>query len=109
MSGYKALVKAFWTTYRPEALAELAETTPPETFFAQISAEIEELIAEYRDGFREETAPGMDFREAMGSVNMATMRAREKALHEMVYSLEKEPGTEDLEMPRVSLPRIAAV
>ncbi|WP_404949013.1 hypothetical protein HFP70_35105 [Streptomyces sp. ARC14] len=107
-SGYKALVKAFWQTYRPTALAELAQTTPPETFFAQMGAEIEEQIAERRDEFREETPPGADFRDAMASINMATMRSREAVLHELVYSLAKEPGTEDAEMPRVSLPKIAA-
>ncbi|MEU7044717.1 hypothetical protein AB0A77_27170 [Streptomyces varsoviensis] len=111
MSGYKALVKAYWETYRPNALAALAETTPG-TFFAQVSEEIEELIAEYRDDYREEyreeTPPGTDFRVVIGYLNMATMRARERALHEMVYGLAKEPGTEDKEMPEVSLPKITA-
>ncbi|WP_330462097.1 hypothetical protein OIB37_12540 [Streptomyces sp. NBC_00820] len=108
MSGYKALVKAYWVTYRPGALAALAENTPPETFFARVSDEIAERIAEYRDDFTPPGIPGADFRDRMREINMATLRAREKALHELLYGLPKEPGTEGAEMPGVALPKIAA-
>ncbi|WP_404949166.1 hypothetical protein HFP70_35880 [Streptomyces sp. ARC14] len=106
-SGYKALVKAFWQTYRPTALPSWRRRRRGDVLRAD-GAEIEEQIAERRDEFREETPPGADFRDAMASINMATMRSREAVLHELVYSLAKEPGTEDAEMPRVSLPKIAA-
>lgn len=105
MNAYGLLAKAFWETYRPEATAELPD---PDAFFTDLGEQIAQQITDTFQDLAGEATPGQDFMDRLGELNMGRLRAREAALQELVYCQAKEPGTEDLEMPYVALPKIAA-
>ncbi|PJN21148.1 TnpV protein [Kitasatospora sp. CB02891] len=98
MNEYSRTAWRYWRVYRPQALADLPE---PEAFFTNLGDQAEEL----------ETSLWLDLQEAalaesgtedyevrLGLSNMARMQAKEKVRAELIY-LEKEEGTEHLELP----------
>lgn len=97
MNPYGKRAQAFWETYRPQATAALPD---PEAFFTAIGEEVAAQIEEDALDFQEKGTPGQGVHDVLGSLNTARYRAREKAMQELVYDREKEPGTEDLDMPQ---------
>jgi hypothetical protein len=107
MNPYGERAKAYWTTYRPEALTAIPETER-EAFFTRIGEAVETEIGETFLDRVPDPEPGeeLDARERNGQIQMAKLMAREAAMNEMVY-LAKEPGTEQMDMPMTrSLPTI---
>ncbi len=101
--AYEDLVRTFWRTYRP-AEVERMGNTGLEEFVRGRSEEIVEQIGEVADDLVPTLREGTDVVERAGEVKNARFRARSMVLQEMVYGMEKEPGTETKDMPRVSLP-----
>lgn len=75
-----------------------------EAFVQGRAQEIAEQINEETIERTPRLVEGTDVVERAGQVKTARFHARAAVLHEMVYGMPKEPGTEDKEMPRVSLP-----
>lgn len=107
MNPYGERAQAYWETYRPTALAAIPENER-EAFFTRIGEAVETEIGETFQDLVPDPEPGeeLDAQERYGLIQMAKLRAREMAMHELVY-VEKEPGTEDKDMPMTrSLPTI---
>jgi hypothetical protein len=102
--AYEDLVRTFWRTYRPSEVEAMASNAELEEFARQRSEEILEEIEALTDEMAPPLQEGTDVVERAHELKSVRMRARERVLHEMVYGMEKEPGTERLDMPRVSLP-----
>lgn len=102
-TDYASLAERYWRTYRPSAYARIA---PQERagFFQDLArqvAELVEILAE--DNLRVASRPIDRPEQTARRAAMARLRAEEEALRELVY-LDKEPGTEDREMPRAQQP-----
>jgi hypothetical protein len=80
----------YWWTYRPSALAQIPEQDREE-FFARVGQEAADLAEELTWQIKDESPRLTDA--------AARLRAEDEALRELIY-LEKEPGTQDREMPR---------
>ena len=101
---YEDLVRTFWRTYRPSQVAKMPTNAALEEFVRQRSEEIMEAINELTDEWAPPLREGTDVVERAYELRSVRMRARERVLHEMVYGMEKEPGTETKDMPPVALP-----
>lgn len=103
---YAKIAENYWTTYRPQATAQLPD---PARFFRQIGREVEQRVRDLEPLMQDPTVDPDDFLARAGSLSMARKRAEEKALAEIVYEQEKEPGTEELDLPSVRVPGVASV
>ena len=104
MAGYEDLVRTFWKTYRPSEVEKMPTNAAFEDFARQRSQEIVEAISDLTDEMAPPLREGTDVVERAHELKSTRMRARERVLHEMVYGMPKEPGTETKDMPRVQLP-----
>jgi hypothetical protein len=104
--AYEDLVRTFWRTYRPSEVDKMPTNKALEDFARDRSAEIVEAIDDLTAEWAPPLKEGTDVVERAHELKSVKMRARERVLQEMVYGMQKEPGTETLDMPRVELPAL---
>ena len=97
-TAFTQLAERYWRTYRPSALARIPEQERA-PFFEAIGQETHQLAEDLTWQILDQASTGQDPETIAARGQMARLRAEEQALNELVY-LEKEPGTEDREMPR---------
>jgi hypothetical protein len=104
--AYEDLVRTFWKTYRPSEVAAMPTNAALEEFARERSAEIVAAIDDLTDEWLPPLVAGTDVVDRANERKSVKMRARERVLHEMVYGMEKEPGTETKDMPPVEIPAL---
>jgi hypothetical protein len=93
--GQRALT--YYQTYLPSRLAQIPD---PTAFFETLGQEIAEEIAQLSSQMAaKDRVPGQTTLQAFGGEQNAMRRAQEQVMQDLVYGIEPEPGTEDLEPP----------
>ena len=96
---YAALAERFWRTYRPSAVAAMAPGDV-ERFFLSLGWQIADSVGYLTDSNLAAARKVNERQEQRARREaMAHARAEEESLRELLYDVEKEPGTEDREMP----------
>jgi len=97
-SRYVSLARRYWETYLPSRVAAIPQTDRTE-FFRSLGRQVAREVEELTPSLAGQDPDNEQYLEKVGRLRNAEMRAEEQALAELVY-LEKEPGTEDLELPQ---------
>ncbi len=90
MNQYGAQARRHWQTFLPERYRQIED---PQTFFTDLGQQITSRIDGLKAGFAGPDPVGETYLEKLGRLNMAELRAREQALHEMLPDPEDEPTT----------------
>lgn len=99
---YTAMVRQYWTRYRPAATAQLPD---PEAFFQRLGTQIATEVAAFAHQLQGGDWPGETHVEKIGRVNAVTNQAQERVLAELLYSAAPEMSpVEELEELLAQLP-----
>lgn len=99
---YTAMVRRYWTRYRPLATSRLPD---PETFFGALGTQIATAVTALSAQMQGSDWPGETHLEKIGRVNAIRRQAEEQVLAELLYSAAPELSPiEELEELLAQLP-----
>ncbi len=98
---YADLTRRYYETYLPSEVAKLPD---PESFYRGQGKRMAERMRDLAATFAGNDPADEGYLDKVGRLGTAQKQAEEMVLGEDLFSLTKEPGTEDAELPMGHVP-----
>jgi hypothetical protein len=89
MSGYEAMLREHWELHRP---GELAGMTDPDSFFSDLSRQVQSQVEELAEQIAGPARPGEQYRDRLGRLREARMSAESDVLRQVLATEEDRPA-----------------
>jgi hypothetical protein len=89
MSGYEAMLREHWRLHRS---GELAGMTDPDSFFSDLSRQVQSQVEELAEEIAGPTRPGEKYQARLGRLREARMSAESDVLRQVMAPEEDRPA-----------------
>jgi hypothetical protein len=89
MSGYETMLREHWKLYRS---GELAGMTDPDSFFSDLSRQVQSQVEELAEQIAGPSRPGEDYLARLGRLREARMSAESDILRQVLAMEEDRPA-----------------
>jgi hypothetical protein len=89
MSGYEAMLREHWALHRSGELAGMAD---PDSFFSDMSSQIQDQVEELAEQIAGPSRPGEDYLDRLGRLREARISAESDVLRQVMATEEDRPA-----------------